>query len=494
MPPPPAGERLTGVQTAFLVLAVLACRLVAVQACPTYDDAFITFRYAANLAAGHGLVFNPGEAWEPVLGTTTLLYALVLSGFAFLGLDLVQASLGFNLACDAVTALVLMRLVGGRRTAATFAVLGFAALPQLARISVGGMESPLFAACALGACLAFQGGRPLLAGILAAATCVVRPEGALLGGLLFVALARRPRELVRYTVPVVVVGLVAAGALTVVYGTPIPQSVLAKSAMQGENVAAEKLARLWTILAQSFLPSVYYLPALPLVAWGLIQALRAPGALRMASLFALGITASYLAARPHTWGWYYYLAHTLWIVWLALGAEHAWSWIERRFAPALRDGLRRFGPQTASAAIAVAAGLAASRAPTPIPDRVYEPLWAWAERTSRAEPGARILASDIGAIAYRWQGTVLDSEGLTWPEALAFRHPLAIIEARAPEYLMVVAERPRLRHLSARPDVMARYEPIARFNVRGDTRLDLAPEDVPLDWSQDYLIYRRRAP
>ena len=39
------------------------------------DDAFITFRYAANLAAGHGLVHNPGEAF---LGTSAPLYALVL--------------------------------------------------------------------------------------------------------------------------------------------------------------------------------------------------------------------------------------------------------------------------------------------------------------------------------------------------------------------------------------------------------------------------------
>jgi hypothetical protein len=34
----------------------------------TVDDAFITFRYAENLAAGNGFVYNLGEK---VLGTTT---------------------------------------------------------------------------------------------------------------------------------------------------------------------------------------------------------------------------------------------------------------------------------------------------------------------------------------------------------------------------------------------------------------------------------------
>jgi len=42
----------------------------------SYDDAFITYRYAANLVAGRGLVFNPGEA---VLGTTAPGWAVLLA-------------------------------------------------------------------------------------------------------------------------------------------------------------------------------------------------------------------------------------------------------------------------------------------------------------------------------------------------------------------------------------------------------------------------------
>lgn len=44
----------------------------------TMDDSYITFRYARNLAAGHGLVFNPGE--QPrAEGITSPLYAILLS-------------------------------------------------------------------------------------------------------------------------------------------------------------------------------------------------------------------------------------------------------------------------------------------------------------------------------------------------------------------------------------------------------------------------------
>jgi hypothetical protein len=43
----------------------------------TYDDAFITYRYAYNLVTGQGFVYNPGE-W--LLGTTAPLYGLLLGG------------------------------------------------------------------------------------------------------------------------------------------------------------------------------------------------------------------------------------------------------------------------------------------------------------------------------------------------------------------------------------------------------------------------------
>ncbi|MGH7282991.1 MAG: hypothetical protein ACRELY_15815, partial [Polyangiaceae bacterium] len=46
------------------------------------DDAFISFRYARNLAQGRGLVFNAGERVE---GITNLLWAVILAAIAKLG-------------------------------------------------------------------------------------------------------------------------------------------------------------------------------------------------------------------------------------------------------------------------------------------------------------------------------------------------------------------------------------------------------------------------
>lgn len=480
--------RLSAFHVACLAAAAVACRALATHAVPIYDDAFITWRYARNLAEGSGLVFNPGASWEPILGTTTPLYALVLAGLAKLGAAIPTASLALNFACDAASAFLLAQLVGRRITATLVTLIAFAALPHVVRISAGGMESPLFALCALSAAVLLDRGRPALAGVAAGLTCLVRPEGVLLAGLLFLSRARRPRELVRFTLPVLAIGVISVALLTHFYGTPIPQSVAAKSTMHGKEAFLASFGRWRTILAESFAPHLVLLPLVPLVLWGAVRALREGGSARLFSLFPLAIVASYLAARPHTWGWYYYVPLVGWCAWLGLGAEAALA----RFLPKLT--LRPVLAPIAAIAAVGATAFVAHRFPTTVPERVYAPMHAWAELTSRAEPSARILASDIGAIGWTWNGTVLDSEGLVWPEALRHGSPNAIIEACAPEYLLVVAERPRVASLRGRSDLDALYEPIARFAPDGASELAPSTESLPPQWKQDYLLYKRRPP
>lgn len=481
------GERLGTREVVLLLACVLACRVLAIRACPVYDDAFITYRYARNLADAGSMVFNPGASWEPVLGTTTPLYGYLLSWFARLGLDLVVVSRAFNIACDLGSALLLARGLGLRRVSATLAVVGFAALPALARISVGGMEAPLFALLALGAAAAMRSGRPGWAGVLAALDCVVRPEGVLLVLVLGVPYFTRPRELLRFVVPVGAIGLAALAILNRGYGFPLPQSMLAKAHMK-----AGAWERVVTILQQSFAPMGWTWVFLPVVAWGFVALVRRESALRGFILFALGVTASYLLARPHVWGWYFYVPLTAWVVALAVGVELAFERCLRssaRWSSLLRPCLHPFGVAPAAMALALLASL---RFPSPIPEHVYAPMHAWARATSEREPAARILASDIGAIGWAWRGTVLDSEGLTWPAALDYPHPNAIIKSCKPEYLLIVAERDRVAPLQADAEIVASYEPIERFSPSDERALTPGASELPPSWAQDYLVYRRR--
>ena len=74
------------------------------------DDAFITMRYAANLAAGKGFVYNAGQR---VLGTTSPLFALLLAPVArFAGpAALPHAALGLNCLLMLTTAFVVVSLL-----------------------------------------------------------------------------------------------------------------------------------------------------------------------------------------------------------------------------------------------------------------------------------------------------------------------------------------------------------------------------------------------
>jgi hypothetical protein len=73
------------------------------------DDAYITYRYADNFAAGHGITWNAGE--KPVEGTTTLLFTVILSLFSKLGMDLYLASKIISSAGWFVFSYVYYRLV-----------------------------------------------------------------------------------------------------------------------------------------------------------------------------------------------------------------------------------------------------------------------------------------------------------------------------------------------------------------------------------------------
>ena len=72
-----------------LVVLMLASAAHALYFDHIADDAYISFRYAANFAAGNGLVFNPGEY---VMGYSNFLWVLLLGAGEWLGVGAPLAS------------------------------------------------------------------------------------------------------------------------------------------------------------------------------------------------------------------------------------------------------------------------------------------------------------------------------------------------------------------------------------------------------------------
>jgi hypothetical protein len=117
----------------------------------TIDDAYITFRYSKNLAAGFGPTYNPVQ--PPVEGYTTFLWMLLMTFPHLIGLNVATFSkiLGILLTCGtfALTSLLTFTLTRDFSTKArlffgSFAAFLLAMLPITSIHAIAGMETILF--------------------------------------------------------------------------------------------------------------------------------------------------------------------------------------------------------------------------------------------------------------------------------------------------------------------------------------------------------------
>lgn len=156
----------------------------------TSDDAYISYRYARNLADGVGLVWNPGEHVE---GYSNVLWTVLLAALDKLGAEPVRTGrwLGFALGVAAIggtyaLARTLLEDAAGR-VAGLVATLLLAASGPFALWAFAGLETSLFATLVLGAVLLHiredAGDAPPISGAVWAFACMTRPDAPLLFGV-----------------------------------------------------------------------------------------------------------------------------------------------------------------------------------------------------------------------------------------------------------------------------------------------------------------------
>jgi arabinofuranosyltransferase len=157
------------------------------------DDAYISFRYARNLADHGQLVFNLGERVE---GFTNFLWTVLLAAGMKLGINPLVSSRFLGIACAVGTLAVAVRLSArldrGRQARSSsgwhlVAPVGLAATSSFACWCTGGLETQLFTF------LSFLGFERLLAeteegrgfgsGLFFALAAMTRPEGVLFFGI-----------------------------------------------------------------------------------------------------------------------------------------------------------------------------------------------------------------------------------------------------------------------------------------------------------------------
>lgn len=222
------------------------------------DDAWISVRYAENLAAGHGFVWNPGG--ERVEGFSNPLLVYVEAAAHLAGWSALSAARALGVLAG-VGCVVLVYLRGREvvgEVAARAATVLTAFCPPLAVWAVGGLETTLTALVVTAASLELArptGGRAWLVGALLALLPWLRPEGLVLAlslavlsegrALLDRAGRRGALRRLAWVGGLPVASQVALEALRLgVYGHLVPNSVIYKSGTGGLlDVAARFVAQ-----------------------------------------------------------------------------------------------------------------------------------------------------------------------------------------------------------------------------------------------------------
>ncbi len=513
---------LAGAAGAALVARPLAARLglAALAALVTLsgrlwpawlsDDAFISFRYAQNLAQGHGLVYNVGERVE---GYTNFLWTVLAALVIALGGDVAVWS---HLAGAALgVAIVLLTYgLGARLAGAPWGLLAalIAGTSQSLLLYTGrgsGLEAGLFALLVLAGSeryLAFHqaateqrgdpadagaaDARPLIAsGLLLALAALTRPEGVLVFALTAAHLALRASadgDLRRW-----------AGRLLALALRPSPLWVLAGAFLA---IYLPYFAwRLWYY--GDLLPNTFYAKT----GGGLSQVLRGAA---YAGAFALTLGGPLLLVALAPWArgwraalasWRGYLlpltlAYSAYII--AVGGDHFRG--ERFFVPLLpwiailmADGAaalyaaaaprvpRALAPVAALAvAVAVGAGALAALGRTrpidPIIQGLDESVWIWRDigwwMADHTSSEASLAAAGAGAVAFYGQRETVDLYGLTdrhigrleiegMGEGVAGhekRDPVYVLEVRRPTYIPRIWE----EYFGGEAALRGQYEPV----------------------------------
>ncbi|OGO28937.1 MAG: hypothetical protein A2Z16_05030 [Chloroflexi bacterium RBG_16_54_18] len=203
-----------------------------------YDDAYITYRYAANLASGGGFVYNPGER---VLSTTTPLFTILLAASSFLWDDIPHTANVLGVLGISLGALFLWDMCQQKNLvlAGSACLVLYPTFPLL--VTTIGLETPLYIAFCLGAIAIYERKQYSIAAVFSALACLTRPDGILIPIILAANYILTHRSLPPLK-PVLIFSLFVLPWLVftfLYFGTPVPAALVTKQ-NQGSMIVSER--------------------------------------------------------------------------------------------------------------------------------------------------------------------------------------------------------------------------------------------------------------
>ena len=386
------------------------------------DDFFITYRYAANLAAGDGFVFNPGErvygVTEPAM-VFWLAFWNRLTGVPIHWLGTVTAAVGLL----ATAGLMLWQGMKEQRFLAAF-LGGTLVMISTFLWGIHGAGVPMVLAL-LTAAAVCGGERPGLAGGLASAAVCFRPDAgvglAALGLLLWAERKRFPWRFALVAAAGLLAGLLAS---QLYFGTVVPNTLIAKRSFAAWDPAERASGAAFWIGAVPLLRRHLGPLWVAVIAAGIAgqQSLWRHGGRpgRLLVLFGGSMAVLYPLLGVPFFAWYAVPTVTALLFGLGFAADSL-----ARFLTARSPRAARLQPALAVLLLLPLAGSAVlggwqwvtARGGLPHYES-YRAAGLWIR--DHTDPSAEVSAVEVGTLAYWSERHVEDLLGLVTPGALPF--------------------------------------------------------------------------
>lgn len=436
-------------RTLVLLCTLALTALVGFAFAPaSYDDGYITYRYADNFARGQGFVFNPGES---LLGTSAPGYGLFLGALTRflqpLGAGVDQVGSAVFLLGLALLPLFLARLIrqsDGKQPELTAAIFALLAIPARWNVELMGCEQlPILVLVVVGFTLAFDR-REFAAGLSVGLAGAFRSDAGLAIAALAIAVwIDRRRVPWRFALAAAFPIALCWTWLFATFGSILPVTLAGKRS-EMEFVVASYNSSTIDWLTRTVGP-IGAAAVLFLAICGGAGAARLRGRARpfllSAGVWILAHELFYRVIGVPFAPWYHLAAFNCLLALAAFGAS--------RLFRAGRGAANHWPlPRIAGSALATlcvgvvlygAAGFYIECWGRP-PDariRIYRDIAA--DIRARSAPDARIAAVEIGALAFFSDRAVVDLAGLVDPamrEARRENRLSAALASAPPDYLV----------------------------------------------------------
>jgi hypothetical protein len=512
------------------VLAFLLPLAFAAFTQHAWEDYFITLRSSRNLVEGHGLVFNPGERVHTFTSPLGVLVPALCTWIVGPGREEFALWLFrvINAAFLASTTWLIWSRVEKLKVGVVGRVVLFGLLlsdAKLTDFSINGMETALLVFFAVLLWSELESSTALNVkrlGLAIGGLMWTRPDAFLLIGALLLPhlLIRRSTAGAREQLPPLFRSLVLGGALYLpwfawafwYYGTPVPHTIIAKSAYTvAPQLSDLALLPIRTLMGQSmaldlFLPAYWTFGGWPnvlrysahlltgVVAFGWLSPGLPPAARRVSLSLFLGL---FYLCSIILFPWYLPPWSALAYIAFALAVDHVYASTKARhsatWTAAIRLGcLLVVGLQFAMF-LAVAWQMRIQQ--HVVENGARRALGEWLR--AHSQPGDTLFLEPLGYIGYYSNLKTFDFPGLSSPEVVAAvrrgaRRYVDLIEELAPTWVVLRPTEAQRGEFQKKP-VLQSYELVQAWDTLPQLEaVRFLPGRAWTEFESRYLLFRRK--